>query len=118
MRPVVLLLLAFSLAYPGIAQDNETPSPIIFIYDASGSMWGQIQGKTKMEIASEVLTSSVNVLPENQKLGLVAYGHRNKSDCKDVEFLVDFANGTKSGFNAALQSIKGIKNKSNHYTGN
>ncbi|HRI85642.1 MAG TPA: hypothetical protein PK536_09385 [Ignavibacteria bacterium] len=64
----------------------DSPSPIIFIYDASGSMWDQISGKSKMEIASEVLKNSVNGLPENQRIGLVAYGHRTKGDCEDVEF--------------------------------
>ena len=59
-----------------------------------------------MEIASEVLSTAVNNLPDNQKIGLVAYGHRKKGDCKDVEFLVDVVNGTKSEINSALQSIK------------
>lgn len=59
-----------------------------------------------MEIVAEVLTKSVNSLPENQQIGLVAYGHRNKGDCRDVEFLVDLDNGTKEGFNTALLSIK------------
>jgi Ca-activated chloride channel family protein len=69
-------------------------------------MWGQMQDKTKMEIAANVLTTSVNNLSDTQKIGLVAYGHRKKGDCKDVEFLVDVENGTKSDVN---KSIKGIK---------
>lgn len=106
MKSLVLFLLAVLPVYSGTAQENETQSPIVFIYDASGSMWGQLDGKTKMEIAAEVLTNSVNGLPENQNIGLVAYGHRKKGDCRDVEFLVDFENGTKTGFNTALHSIK------------
>ena len=106
MRLITLLLLTFTFTWQGIAQDTEAPSPIIFICDASGSMWGQMQGKAKMEIASEVLSTAVNNLPDNQKIGLVAYGHRKKGDCKDVEFLVDVVNGTKSEINSALQSIK------------
>ena len=50
------------------------PSPILFIYDASGSMWGQLDGKTKKEIASEVLATTVGNLPEDQNVGLIAYG--------------------------------------------
>lgn len=96
----------FSIVHQTNAQDKKLPSPIIFIYDASGSMWGQMQGKTKMEIVADVLTISVNNLPENQKIGFVAYGHRKKGDCKDVEFLVDVESGTKS---KVSQSIKGIK---------
>jgi Ca-activated chloride channel family protein len=106
MRAVVVLLLVFSFTFQGRGQAKEDLSPIIFIYDASGSMWGQLQGKSKMEIAVEVLSSSVNALPDAQKIGLVAYGHRNKSDCKDVEFLVEASQGTKGAITTALQSIK------------
>ncbi|MFZ1321743.1 MAG: VWA domain-containing protein [Ignavibacteria bacterium] len=85
---------------------SETPSPIIFIYDASGSMWDQIDGKTKMDIASEVLTGSVNKLSDDQKIGFVAYGHRTKGDCEDVEFLVDIENGSKDLVTQSITKIK------------
>ena len=107
MIRITFFLIALSGVFHVRAQDKaENPSPIIFIYDASGSMWGQIQGKTKMEIAAGVLTASVESLPDNQKIGFVAYGHRTKDDCKDVEFLVDIENGTKSDVN---RSVKGLK---------
>ncbi|MCB0456513.1 MAG: VWA domain-containing protein [Flavobacteriaceae bacterium] len=106
MKQLVLVFYFFASLSITFAQDKESPSPIIFIYDASGSMWGQMQGKTKMEIASSVLSNSLETLPVNQKIGLVAYGHRKKGDCKDVEFLVDVSNGTKSQINSALKAIK------------
>lgn len=79
--------------------------PIIFIYDASGSMWGKIGNETKMQIASGVLQSSLTGLPENQQLSLIAYGHREKDNCEDVEFLL--TNSTdKSLFSEKLKGIK------------
>ena len=99
----ILCLLLFSIQ---LTAQSEAPSPIIFIYDASGSMWGQMQGKTKMEIASEVLSTTVNKLPANQNVGLVAYGHRKKGDCKDVETLVSIENNSKSEINSSLKKIK------------
>jgi Ca-activated chloride channel family protein len=69
-------------------------------------MWGQIEGKSKMEIAAEVLSTSVNALPDNQQIAFVAYGHRNEGDCRDVEFLVDVEDGTKSAVIAALGGIR------------
>jgi len=60
---------------------------IVFILDASGSMAGQMEGRSKMEIAKEVLSSLIQDLPEGVNVGLVAYGHRKKSDCSDVEEL-------------------------------
>jgi len=106
MKRTIILLFALIIAVQLNAQNKETSSPIIFIYDASGSMWGEMQDKTKMEIAADVMTTSINNLPDNQKIGFVAYGHRKKGDCKDVEFLVDVENGTKSEVNQSIKAIK------------
>ncbi len=61
---------------------------IVLILDASGSMWGQVDGKAKIEIAKEVLSDLIETLPENSVAGLVAYGHRRKVDCDDVEEII------------------------------
>lgn len=106
MKPLTAILLVFFLAFQLRAQGDPSPSPIVFIYDASGSMWGQMDGKTKMEIAADVLSSTVNGLPGNQQVGLVAYGHREKGDCEDVEFLVEMDNADKARINQSLKAIK------------
>lgn len=106
MKRLAILLCAIGFAIPIFGQNQSQPSPIIFIYDASGSMWGQMQGKTKMEIASEVLETSIENLPENQNIALVAYGHRQKGDCRDVEFLVDISNNSKATVNSEVKKIK------------
>lgn len=108
IKKIAVLFFVLSFAFQLSAQKEQavSPAPIIFIYDASGSMWAKLQGKTKMEIATEVLSGAVNNLPENQKIGLVAYGHRKKGDCKDVEFLVETATGSKTGVKQALAKIK------------
>ncbi len=109
MKQLALIFCAMFISFQSNSQSKETtasPSPIIFIYDASGSMWGQIQGKTKMEIASDVLATAVNKFPANQKVGLVAYGHRSKGDCKDVETLVPMENSSKSKITTSLNNIK------------
>ncbi|MBR9916076.1 MAG: VWA domain-containing protein [Algicola sp.] len=87
---------------------QEAPSPILFIYDASGSMWGQLDGKTKKDIASEVLATSVNNLPSNQNIGLMAYGHRTKGDCDDIEFLADLNNSSKTNITAAVSKMNAL----------
>ncbi len=58
----------------------------LLILDASGSMWGQIEGETKISIAKDVVKKTVKNF-ENTELGLMAYGHRRKGDCKDIEIL-------------------------------
>ena len=105
MKKLAILACAFLFIFQLNAQ-SESPSPIIFIYDASGSMWGQMEGKTKMEIASSVLSKSINDFADNQKIGLVAYGHRKKGDCNDVETLVPLSNTSKSKVSSAIQNIK------------
>lgn len=78
-----------SFAEPVLAQDNETPEDAILILDGSGSMWGQIDGVNKIVIAKDVVEGLVRGLPENQRLGMVAYGHRKKGDCTDIQTLAD-----------------------------
>ncbi|MEZ4746901.1 MAG: VWA domain-containing protein [Calditrichia bacterium] len=102
---LLLLLLCFSFQI-NAQNEPDSHSPIVFIYDASGSMWGQLQGKTKMEVAVSVLSNSINNLPENQEIGFVAYGHRKEGDCQDVEFLIDIDNSSKSNVIEALKKIK------------
>ena len=84
-RSAVLAAFLFLLAY--IPVHAEDGARVILVLDASGSMWGQIDGKSKMEIAKEVVGKVVaNWKPEDE-LGLVAYGHREKGSCTDIEVL-------------------------------
>jgi len=52
-------------------------------------MWGQIEGQNKIAIAKKVLNKLVDNLPDNTEVGLIAYGHREKGDCKDIETIVE-----------------------------
>lgn len=60
---------------------------VMLVLDASGSMWGQIDGKAKIEIAREGVDQLVAKWKPEDRLGLVAYGHRRKGDCADIETL-------------------------------
>ena len=104
-KQLIFILCLFGFLFHSNAQELQGPSPILFIYDASGSMWGQLQGQTKKQIASDVLSTAVNNLPENQNIGLMAYGHRSKGDCQDVELLVDLNNTSKSAIHSAIKDI-------------
>lgn len=107
MKLLITLCCVLGVSLQTYAQ-QEAPSPILFIYDASGSMWGQVDGKTKKEIASGVLSTTVSNLPENQNIGLMAYGHRKKGDCDDIEFLVDLNNNTKNKITNAVNSMNAL----------
>ena len=61
---------------------------VVLVLDASGSMWGQIKGKTKIEIAREVIADLMGTIQPGIEMGLSAYGHRRKGDCTDIEMLL------------------------------
>jgi Ca-activated chloride channel family protein len=66
------------------AQQND----LLMILDASGSMWGQVEGENKIVIARRVLGQLAAQLPDQSNVGLIAYGHRREADCADIETLL------------------------------
>jgi len=83
----VLLLL---LILPTAALTRETATKnILFIVDGSNSMWGQIEGQTKIEIVQRILGERIANLSASVNAGLIVYGHREEKDCKDIETLVE-----------------------------
>lgn len=78
----------------------------IIVLDASGSMWGQIDGKPKLEIARQTLKNVLRTVPADMELGLIAYGHREKGSCSDIELIVPPAAGTASAITAAADKMK------------
>jgi von Willebrand factor type A domain len=105
-------LLSF-LIFMGLLVSGLTPpvnaatsvKKLVFILDASGSMWGKVGGKTKIEIAREVLTGIIADLPDTAEVGLVAYGHRSKGDCNDVEDLVPLGKVNKKKLISTLKAL-------------
>ncbi|MGX1307328.1 Ca-activated chloride channel family protein [Amorphus suaedae] len=78
--------LALAATTPARAADAQRAS--ILVLDASGSMWGQLDGgRTKIEIARDVLTDFFALRDRSVPLGVVAYGHNRKGDCSDIEVI-------------------------------
>ncbi|MEO1573331.1 MAG: VWA domain-containing protein [Pseudomonadota bacterium] len=71
------------------AQPTDDPKDAILILDASGSMWGQIDGINKIVIAKDTVEELLLGLDPEQRLGFVAYGHRREGDCADIETLAN-----------------------------
>src|SRR5262245_3844485 len=78
----------------------------IIVLDASGSMWGQIDGKPKLEIARETLRTVLQSVPADLELGFMAYGHREKGNCSDIELIVPPAAGTAGAITTAADNLK------------
>jgi Ca-activated chloride channel family protein len=77
----------------------------IIVLDASGSMWGQIGGETKMDIAKRTLAGVLGGVAPTLELGLIAYGHRDKGSCADIEMMIAPAAGSAGAIAAAASAI-------------
>lgn len=89
LLPALTLLSSLAVAFPALSAERT-----MIVLDASGSMWGQIDGKAKMEIARETLGGVLQSVPKETELGLMVYGHRDKGSCSDIELVVPAATGT------------------------
>ncbi len=101
----LLLLSHFTSISEAQSEKTLSASEIILILDASGSMWGQIEGENKISIAKKVLKNLVDELPENSEVGLIAYGHRDKGDCKDIETIVPPSPLDKALINKKIEEL-------------
>jgi hypothetical protein len=92
------------------AVEKEVIKNVELILDASNSMWGQIEGKSKIEIAREVLSQIIDGLPEKMNVGLRAYGHRyplrDARACQDTELVVSIGPLAKSRLIEIISNIK------------
>ncbi len=70
-------------ATPAVSEDAPTA---MLILDGSGSMWGRLppDNRAKIDIVREKLGTLLQT-PSSTRLGLIAFGHRRRGDCNDVE---------------------------------
>jgi len=97
--------LAAAMAACGIASAHAADRTIV-VLDGSGSMWGQIDGRPKLEIARETMRAVLGTIPADMELGLMAYGHRQKGVCSDIELVVPPAAGTGAAIAAAADKMR------------
>ncbi|TLD68377.1 VWA domain-containing protein [Phragmitibacter flavus] len=60
----------------------------IIVFDASGSMWNKMESSTRIEIARRIMGQFLSGYDTAQPLGVIAYGHRKRGDCNDIEVIV------------------------------
>lgn len=105
MSPIRLLLAGLLslllFAAPALAADKA-----IIILDASGSMWAQINGEARISIARKTLDKVLAGVPDDLELGLMAYGHREKGNCDDIELLVPPASGSADAISEAAADVQ------------
>lgn len=86
-----LSLGTLGLSNTALAQEIRVADPkagdAILIMDYSNSMWGQINGVPKVEIARDIIEANFGNWNRLTNLGLMSYGHRYKNDCADIQLI-------------------------------
>ncbi|TIL46003.1 VWA domain-containing protein [Mesorhizobium sp.] len=100
-RSIVAAALLLWMTTLGLAADR-----VVIVLDASGSMWAQIDGKPKLEIARESLRTVLQSVPADKEIGFMAYGHREKGSCEDIELIVPPQAGSAGAVSTAADSLK------------
>ncbi len=103
VKPALAAALLGLLTFAPSQAFAEAPRTML-VLDGSGSMWGQISGKTKIEIARDVVTRVLDRTPNDRELGLVAYGHSREGDCSDIAQLAEIGSD-RSAIRAEVQSL-------------
>lgn len=104
-RALVSLFSAVFLSFAALpASAQQSAGESILVIDASGSMWGQIEGEAKIVIAKKVLGDLLADLPADRRLGLIAYGHRRAGDCADIEELAAVG-ADRAAISGAVQKL-------------
>ncbi len=90
------------------AQDDIAPpgEQVLLILDSSGSMWGQIDGQPKYEIARDVIDELLAGWNSDNTLGLMAYGHRREGDCSDIEMLAPLSSGQLGDVSHSVETLR------------
>jgi Ca-activated chloride channel family protein len=97
---IIVLLVLSSVAVSGQGvKEQERPKPttrILFVFDASQSMYGRWQSDTKFDIAVKLFSNILDSLKtiQNLELALRMYGHQKQfppQDCNDTRLEVPFA---------------------------
>ncbi|MGB1306953.1 MAG: vWA domain-containing protein [Flavobacteriales bacterium] len=110
---LAILIISIGLLFPyqTFAQKDKQVTRVLFIFDASQSMYAQWDGNSRMEIAKELLSNMLDSLDnkENLQVGLRCYGHQKPSppqDCRDTRLEVPFGNNTIPAIKNRLKTLR------------
>jgi len=89
-----------------VSASAPTVTNIELILDASDSMAEEIQGKAKIDIAKDTLTTFIIDLPDNVNVGLRVYGADAMKDCEDSHLMVPIEPIDKAALIKAIYPIQ------------
>jgi Mg-chelatase subunit ChlD len=101
-----LEVMALNDGRPAVSLNDRA---VQIVVDASRSMWGQIDGVSKMQIAKETLQEVSYWLPPDLDLSLRSYGSASpveSNNCADSSLLVPFSEMNRDGIRRAIAGLK------------
>lgn len=100
--PLLAGLFACLLSPMVHANDRDT----VLILDASGSMWAQLpEGRSRIEVARDVLSEFMISRDSAAPLGVVAYGHNRRGDCTDIQTISPVQRQNGAALSAQLRTL-------------
>ena len=103
-----LLAVGLLSALPADLARAQTPSAAI-VFDATNSMWGQIDGDNKVVLARKALARGFERAEDKLQLAVLAFGNREENSCQRVETIVPLGDVTPSNFNEMVNSVTPAK---------
>ncbi|MFO0991199.1 MAG: VWA domain-containing protein [Hyphomicrobiales bacterium] len=101
----VTIVALLSNFYPAFADE---PAPAVLILDSSGSMTARLpDGRIKLDAARDVITTTLESWPKGGEVAVVAYGHRRRSDCADIETVVPLGPLEPKSIARTLKKLQG-----------
>lgn len=109
---LVLMTTKSAMTQYQTAEDKTNPlTRILFVFDASRSMYGEWENEPKIDIARRLLTEMLDSLRDhkNMQLGLRVYGHQHHyppQHCDDTKLEIPFEEDNIDQIIYKLKSIK------------
>ncbi|MGF1456807.1 MAG: VWA domain-containing protein [Alphaproteobacteria bacterium] len=88
-----------------MAAHAASQGKVMMVLDGSGSMWGQVDGVSKIEIARTEIDRLLSTWSPEVDLGIMAYGHREKGNCGDIETVVPLQKVDRTRYMQAVRAI-------------
>ncbi len=84
---------------------NAAPGGTILITDGSRTMWGRLRGSPKVSLARNAMKQVLPEFDNRLTIGLMAFGHRDRRSCSDVELLSPVKKLNAARFLKAFNSV-------------
>lgn len=111
IKLITTLVLSIFLSVPTFAQKEVKKTRVLFIFDASQSMYAKFGSQSRMDVAKTLLIDMLDSLrgKKNLEVGLRVYGHQKPyppQHCDDTKLEVDFGSNNISSIQNRLKTIK------------